>query len=37
MRILTAMGQNAASIRQWDSLSALVRIRVARLAISAAP
>ena len=37
VRILTAMGQSATSIRQWDSLSALVRIRVARLAISAPP
>jgi hypothetical protein len=37
VRILTAMGQNATSIRQWDSLGALVRTRVARLAISAPP
>ena len=37
VRILTAMGKDATTIRQWDSLSALVRIRVARLAISAPP
>ena len=37
VRILTAMGQDANTIREWDSLSALVRLRVARLAISAPP
>jgi len=37
VRILTAMGQNERSIRQWDTLGALVRTRVARLAISPPP
>jgi hypothetical protein len=37
VRILAAMGQGDDSIRQWDSLSALVRMRVARLAISPPP
>jgi hypothetical protein len=31
------MGQNERSIRQWDTLGALVRTRVARLAISPPP
>jgi hypothetical protein len=37
VRILTAMGGSENSIRQWDTLSALVRTRVARLAISPPP
>jgi hypothetical protein len=37
VRILTAMGRSALDIRQWDSLGALVRTRIARLAISAPP
>jgi hypothetical protein len=37
VRILTAMGSRESSIRQWDTLGALVRIRIARLAISSPP
>jgi hypothetical protein len=37
VRILTAMGRNELDIRQWDTLGALVRTRIARLAISPAP
>jgi hypothetical protein len=37
VRILTAMGRGENSIRQWDTLGALVRTRIARLAISAPP
>ena len=37
VRILTAMGRAESSIRQWDTLGALVRTRIARLAISAPP
>jgi hypothetical protein len=37
VRILTATGGGENSIRQWDTLSTLVRTRVARLAISAPP
>ena len=37
VRILTAMGRSALDIRQWDTLGALVRTQIARLAISAPP
>jgi hypothetical protein len=37
VRILTAMGRSDTTILQWDTLGALVRTRVARLAISAPP
>jgi len=37
VRILTAMGRSETSIRQWDTLGALVRTRIARLAVSPAP
>jgi len=37
LRILNAMGRGENSIRQWDTLGALVRTRIARLAISAPP
>ena len=37
VRILTAMGRSELDIRQWDTLGALVRTRIARLAISPAP
>ena len=37
VRILTAMGKSEASIREWDTLGAMVRTRVARLATSPAP
>jgi hypothetical protein len=37
VRILTAMGRKDTSIREWDTLGALARTRVARLAMSPAP
>jgi hypothetical protein len=37
VRILTAMGRSATSIREWDTLGALARMQVARLAVSSAP
>jgi len=37
VRILTAMGRGENSIRQWDTLGALVRTRIARLALSPPP
>jgi hypothetical protein len=37
VRILTAMGKSENSIREWDTLGALVRTRIARLAISPPP
>jgi chromosome segregation ATPase len=37
VRILAATGQGEGRIGQWDALSALVRTRVARLAISPPP
>jgi len=37
VRILTAMGRSANSIREWDTLGALARTRIARLAVSSAP
>ena len=37
VRILIAMGRSELDIRQWDTLGALVRTRIARLAISAPP
>jgi hypothetical protein len=37
VRILTAMGRSELTIFQWDTLGALVRTRIARLAISAPP
>jgi len=37
VRILTAMGATEKSIREWDTLGALVRARVTRLAISTPP
>jgi hypothetical protein len=37
VRILTAMGRSELDIRQWDTLGALVRTHIARLAISPPP
>jgi hypothetical protein len=37
VRILTAMGRSETDIRRWDTLGALVRTRIARLAITAPP
>jgi hypothetical protein len=37
VRILTSMGRSGSSIREWDTLGAMVRTRIARLAVSAAP
>ena len=37
VRILTAMGRSATSIREWDTLGALARMQVARLAVSSPP
>jgi hypothetical protein len=37
VRILTAMGRKDTSIREWDTLGALARTRVARLAMSPPP
>jgi hypothetical protein len=37
VRILAGLGRTELGIRQWDTLSALVRTRIARLAVSAPP
>ena len=37
VRILTGLGRSELGIREWDTLSAMVRTRIARLAISAPP
>ena len=37
VRILVSMGRSEASIREWDTLGAMVRTRVARLAAATAP
>jgi hypothetical protein len=37
VRILTSLGRSETAIRQWDTLGALVRTRIARLALSPPP